>query len=201
MPRVRSAKAHQKVLNAAAELVAKLGVDGTSMDAIAGRSGVSKATIYKHWSGKEALLLELMAHIHGLHKRPPFNSGNIRNDMVALLSYNPQDHCQLRKRLLPHFVAYSARNRQFGITWRKMVMEPPLRELKQLIQLGMDRKELAADLNQELAVGILLGPMLYWKIFQKKVLEDRSVLAKEVVDAFFRAFFRTEKGWKTPAEA
>jgi AcrR family transcriptional regulator len=193
MARGRSAKAHQKVLDAAAELVAELGVNSTSMDAIAGRSGVSKATIYKHWSDKEALLLELMAHIHGLHKRPSFSSGNIREDMVAVLSYNPQEHCQLRERLLPHFVAYSASNQQFGMTWRKMVMEPPLRELKHLIQLGVDQGELAADLNLELALGLLLGPILYWHIFQKKLVDDRRLLAREVVEAFFRAFSRAKR--------
>jgi AcrR family transcriptional regulator len=191
MPRTRSAKAHQQVLDAAAELIAELGVDSTSMDAVAGRSGVSKATIYKHWTDKEALLLELMAHLHGLDKRPAFDSGGTREGMIAVLSYNPRENCQVRERLLPHFVAYSARNQAFGLTWRKMVMEPPLRELKRLIQLGIKRKELTPGLNMEVALGLLLGPILYWNIFQKKIFKHRRTLAKEVVDAFFRAFSRS----------
>src|SRR5438128_12352209 len=72
MPRARSESAHLKVLEAAIELVAAHGVDATSMDAIARRSGVSKATIYKHWKDKDALLLELLGHITGIHKRPTF---------------------------------------------------------------------------------------------------------------------------------
>ena len=55
MPRTRSASAHQKVLKAALELVAEHGIDGTSMDAVARESGVSKATIYKHWADKETI--------------------------------------------------------------------------------------------------------------------------------------------------
>src|SRR3954469_8655693 len=85
MPRTRSASAHRKVLDAALDLVAARGVDGASMDAIAESSGVSKATLYKHWSDKEALLLELMAEIHGLHARPVFDSGDTRADIVAVL--------------------------------------------------------------------------------------------------------------------
>ncbi len=57
MSRGLSEKAHQKVLQSAAELFADRGIDGTSMDAIANASGVSKATIYKHWADKEALCM------------------------------------------------------------------------------------------------------------------------------------------------
>ena len=86
MPRTRSASAHRKVLRAALQLVAECGVESTSMDAIAGKSGVSKATIYKHWADKDALLLEMMAEVNGLHTRPVFDSGNTRADMIAVLS-------------------------------------------------------------------------------------------------------------------
>ena len=110
MPRTRSASAHTKVLDAALELVAERGVDATSMDAIAAESGVSKATIYKHWADKDALLLEMMAELHGLHARPSFDSGNTRADMVAVLSYRPRRTPTMRERIMPHFVAYSASN-------------------------------------------------------------------------------------------
>ena len=53
MGRPRSEQAHVRVLEAAAGLFADQGIDATSMDAIAEASGVSKATIYKHWPDKE----------------------------------------------------------------------------------------------------------------------------------------------------
>ncbi len=111
MARTRSASAHQKVLDAALALVAERGVDGTSMDAIAGKSGVSKATIYKHWADKDALLLEMMAELHGLQIRPLFDSGDTRADMVAVLSYRPREKADMRERIMPRFLAYSGRQR------------------------------------------------------------------------------------------
>jgi AcrR family transcriptional regulator len=190
MPRTPSASAHQKVLKAALELVAEQGIDGTSMDAVARESGVSKATIYKHWADKEALLLEMLAEASGLHSRPKFDSGDTRGDMIALLSYRPAENAALRERILPHVVAYSARNRTFGITWRKMVMDPATRELRHLIERGIQKRELKPKLNVELALGLLLGPMLYWHIFQKDVDPpvDSRPLAAGVVDAFWKAF-------------
>ena len=102
MARTRSASAHKRVLLAALELVAEQGVDATSMDAIARKSGVSKATIYKHWADKDALLLEMLAEVHGLSTRPVFDSGNTKADMVAILSYRPRKDAVTRERITPH---------------------------------------------------------------------------------------------------
>ena len=70
MARPRSVQAHAKVLNAAVELFSERGIDATSMDAIAETSGVSKATIYKHWPDKDSLVLEVMGYLHGLDEDP-----------------------------------------------------------------------------------------------------------------------------------
>src|SRR5689334_21037432 len=125
MARTRSASAHKKVLEAALALAAEHGIDATSMDAVSRKSGVSKATIYKHWTDKDAMLLEMMAEASGLTQRPVFDSGDTRADMLAVLAYQPAEHRELRERIMPHLIAYSARNPQFGMAWRKMVMEPP----------------------------------------------------------------------------
>ncbi len=194
MSRTRSASAHRKVLEAALELVAERGVDGTSMDAVAERSGVSKATIYKHWADKDALLLEMLATASGLRSRPTFDSGDIRADMTAVLAHRAPENQQVRDRILPHFVAYSARNQAFGIAWRKTMMEPPQRDLRRLITRGIERGELSGSLDVELALGLLLGPMLYWHIFLKDQLpQDFRPLAEGVVDAVWTAFGATSR--------
>lgn len=66
MARTPSSEAHEKVLSAAGELIAKHGVNGFTMDSIARTSGVSKATIYKHWPDKEALCLETAKRLAGV---------------------------------------------------------------------------------------------------------------------------------------
>ena len=58
MARTPSKQAHNKVLEASLELFAEQGIDATSMDAISEASGVSKATIYKHWKDKGDLALK-----------------------------------------------------------------------------------------------------------------------------------------------
>lgn len=187
MARTQSASAHKKVLKAALELVANGGVDGTSMDAIAKRSGVSKATIYNHWSDKDALLLDIMAEVHELHARPPFDSGDTRADMVAVLSYQPRKFLKLREQILPHFVAYSASHAAFGLAWRNMVMDPPRNELLKLMKLGVTKAEIRPDIDFDMSLALLIGPIIYWKAFLRSP-GTPDALAKAVVDSFWRAF-------------
>jgi AcrR family transcriptional regulator len=176
------------VLAAAMELFAARGMDGTSMDSIAETSGVSKATIYKHWADKEALLLEVMAEAHGLYTRPNFDTGDIRRDVEAVLGYRPEEHAELRERLMPHLMAYSATHHEFGYAWRKLVMSPPGKELTHLLKLGMAKGELRTDADIDLALALLLGPIIYWNVFTGRSHEDPAALAKAVTDAFWRAF-------------
>lgn len=186
MARTRSATAHEKVIWAAAELFAERGIEGTSMDAIADVSGVSKATIYKHWADKDALLFEVLEEINGLKTRPAFNSGTTRDNVVAVLAYHPREHSELRSRIMPHFMAYAGKHRAFGDLWRNRVMDPPRAELTRLLKAAVKKGELQT-MNVELALAQLLGPILYWYVFLRRAQEDPSALAKSVVDTFWRA--------------
>jgi AcrR family transcriptional regulator len=177
-------------LDATFALMAERGVDATSMDAIAEASGVSKATIYKHWADKDALLLEMMAQANGLHARPKFDSGDTRADIVAVLAYRAQERAEMRERIMPHFLAYSARNPTFGLAWRNIAMDPPRRELTRLLREGIRKGELSPRIDLDLSLTMLLGPIMYWHVFlkQKKSTGNPKDLAEGVVDAFWKAF-------------
>ncbi len=187
MARTRSASAHEKVIWAAAELFAERGVDGASMDAIAEESTVSKATIYKHWPDKNALLLEVLEQVNGLKARPAFDSGNIRVDITDVLAYRPTEHAELRARIMPHLMAFSAKNPDLGDLWRKRVMDPPRRELTRLLKAAIKAGQLQ-EIDVEGSLALLIGPMMYWFLFLRRSSENPRPLAESVVDTFWRAY-------------
>jgi AcrR family transcriptional regulator len=191
MARPRSIQAHKKVLNSAVQLFSERGIDATSMDAIAEASGVSKATIYKHWPDKDSLCLEVMGYLHGIDEEPPvFDSGNFRADLIAQLQYQPAlDRKALREKMTPHLIAYAARNQTLGTAWRARVVEPARIALAAILKRGEKRGVLRRGIDPEVGIALLLGPMIYRHVFTKKLGEKGPKdLEVHVADTFLAAF-------------
>lgn len=80
--RPRDPSVDQKVAAAAIELFGEEGWAGFSVEAVAKRAGVGKASIYLRWPTKEALLLEaLRRHVGGV---ADVDAGNLRDELVQL---------------------------------------------------------------------------------------------------------------------
>jgi AcrR family transcriptional regulator len=192
MVRPRSVQAHRKVLEAAAELFAASGIDATSMDAIAEASGVSKATIYKHWADKDSLALEVMARLFGLDDElPVFDSGDFRADLIAQLRYEPApERKALREKITPHLVAYASRNQVFGMAWRSRAIEPARTAFTNLIKRGERRGILKRGIDPEIGMALLFGPMIYGKFFLTRKLGRKPPENLELytADAFLAAY-------------
>jgi AcrR family transcriptional regulator len=188
MARPRSARAHQKVLDAALRLFASEGIDATSMDAIAAASGVSKATIYNHWRDKDALCVEVMACLHGLDEPPITKTGDHRRDIVSILAHRPAEReSDLANRVMPHFAAYAARKPEFAKAWRARMLQPARIQILQLLKRSVAEGELPRGLNLEVSVALLMGPLMYRYVLTLMGGRLPSDLAERVVDAFWRA--------------
>ena len=190
MVRPRSLEAHEKVLHAALALFGERGIEGASMDRIATAAGVSKATIYNHWPDKEALLLEVMLWVNGLtRERDDPDSGSLERDLTIVLSRRPPRlFDEARKRITPSLIAYSATHKEFGLTWRNSVMEPPRQCLRRILRRAQRRDQLQPSLDLDAAMAILLGPMLYQHIFEKGARRSRTDIAACVAQTFCKAF-------------
>jgi AcrR family transcriptional regulator len=92
--RPRDPQAGRTILEAAMAEIADHGFSGLTIDGVAARAGVSKATIYRRWSGKAALVLDAAATLVPSPEAP--DTGSIRSDLVALFgaSYlrGPRDY-------------------------------------------------------------------------------------------------------------
>jgi AcrR family transcriptional regulator len=192
MARARSTRAHEQVLDAALKLFAERGIGSTSMDAIAEASGVSKATIYKHWPDKDALCLEVMSRLYTRPELTKFRSGDLRSNLVEVLNSGLREQkSEMQSRMMPHLMAYAARNSAFGMAWRTRVMEPPRNAILQLLKRAVAGGELTPELDFDLALALLLGPMLYCRLTKQKapaLLADfPEDFAERVVAAFWKA--------------
>jgi AcrR family transcriptional regulator len=72
------------LLHATAEVLAEVGYDRLTMDAVATRAKSSKATIYRRWPDKTALVVDTIRHLEVQITRWP-NTGSLRGDLMAVL--------------------------------------------------------------------------------------------------------------------
>ena len=190
MARTRSNEVHRRMVQAALRLFAERGFESTSMDAIAREAGVAKPTLYNHWADKEALMMEVMLYVNGISdERRELDSGDVVEDLAWILTRRPPDEFEeLRSRMMPGLITYSATHPEFGVAWRNNIMEPARKALAKALKRGIKRGQLSSGLDIDVSICLLLGPMLYRHIFLGKAKIDIDELGREAAEAFGRAF-------------
>jgi AcrR family transcriptional regulator len=185
--RTPSKEAHRKIIDATLELIAERGIEGTSMDAIAALSGVSKATVYKHWENKEALLIELIREEGS--NLPQFDSGNARADLTALLRYLARIRpSEQMSRIWTRIISYSATHADFAGALRKFTFEPRREQIARILQQAAARGDLPGDIDPAFAMDVLVGPLLHRRFTGDK--NPPPDLPERIVELFWKALSR-----------
>src|SRR4051794_14396378 len=85
--RPRDPQRRRAILEAALALVAEVGYDRTTIDAIAHRAGASKPTLYRRWPrGKPELVADAIRERHAEASQTP-DTGSLRGDLLALVAF------------------------------------------------------------------------------------------------------------------
>jgi len=85
--RPRDPQRRQAILDAGLKLVAELGYDRTTVDAIATRAGVSKPTLYRRWPhGKPELIADAIRERREETAGTTPDTGSLRGDLLALVA-------------------------------------------------------------------------------------------------------------------
>lgn len=82
--RPRDDSREQAILDAAVELIVDKGYDVMSIEAVATRAGVSKATVYRRWPGKAELVADAIRRMSDNHETELDDTGSLRGDLLAL---------------------------------------------------------------------------------------------------------------------
>src|SRR5437868_11636945 len=156
-PKWRSRRAESAILEATITLLAEVGFGGLTIDGIAARAGVGKATIYRHWSSKAEVAVEAFkAFIPPLDD---LDTGSLAGDVRAVLLQivDGLTHSPLAG-ILPSLVEAAERDpelerlfKDFGATRRAI--------LKGIFTRSAQRGELRDGLDPEVAIDLLVGPI------------------------------------------
>jgi AcrR family transcriptional regulator len=179
--RPRSEKAHQAILDAAAELLLARGLSDVSMEAVAERAGVSKATIYRWWPTKETLALDAL-YTKWAEARPQSrDTGSLRGDLLALL--RPWARLASSRpygRVIAALITEAQTDPVFAAEYRRRVVEPRRDQARAIFRRAIERGEIPPDTSIEVAVDLLYGPLYHRLLHGHAPLNDR--FTQDVID-------------------
>jgi hypothetical protein len=115
---------------------------------------------------------------------PVFASGNARTDAIELLRHLARLRKPEMGQIWPRIVGYAASNPEFGKAWRAQLMEPRRAALTRVLQEAVAQGALRADLDADLSMDLLIGPVMHRRFMNADVPPD---IPERVVDAFWRA--------------
>jgi AcrR family transcriptional regulator len=163
--RPRSNQAHQAILQATLELLAEVGFDAMSIDAIAARAGVGKPTIYRRYCSKEELVADAIESVRQDVVIP--DTGNLWDDIDELIKNAAQITLSpLGRKTVAMIINSASNNSQFAqIYWTKY-LQPRRQAFAVVLERAKARNEIQADLDPGLVFDTMSAIMLYALIFQ-----------------------------------
>jgi AcrR family transcriptional regulator len=154
--RPRSEQADRAIIEAALDLFAESGVEGTCIEAVAARAGVGKSTIYRRWPGKEELLVDALATLKTPLPEPDGTS--VRDDLAALLRVmcdDMSDPRRVRAAALLH--GEGAKYPRLMARFTEAVAEPRREVFRKVLRRGIETGEVAADADVDTALLMMIG--------------------------------------------
>lgn len=157
----RSATGHA-ILKATREILGHGGVHGLTVEGVAARSGVAKTTIYRRWRSKEDLALAALLEVIREEPPPARRLGRTETVLSAYLGgLVKRLNSKLYGRIIRGLISDLGVDLELARGFREQVLARRVGQLNVLLQRGIERGELRPDLDTELAVDLLLGPIYY----------------------------------------
>lgn len=124
------------------QLVADRGYEKLTMDQIAEATRSSKATIYRQWGSKSALVVEALQCVGGIEQEPP-DTGTLRGDLMALVADKASDRHDAD--LLAAIMQAVRQDEELAEAVRQQILEPGRERIRALVARAVDRGEVASD--------------------------------------------------------
>lgn len=178
--RPRSEEADRAILGAATELLAERGLAGMSIEEVAARAGVGKATIYRRWRSRGTLALDaFVREFEGLQPVP--DTGTLRGDLLAALrawvwtvTRTPMG------RVLLGLIAEAQHDPALAEAWRTQVMEPLRAQRTVMIKRAVARGEIPASTDPDVVLDLLYGASYHRLLHGHRPLTDAFI--RDAVD-------------------
>jgi AcrR family transcriptional regulator len=183
--RPRDARVDAAILDATLALIVEHGVEALRVDDVADRARVGKAAIYRRYRSRDQLLTAAIATLVGEITIP--DTGSTKDDLLALMHDAVQVYGSApAAQAMPALIAAMNRDPALARTTREGFLATRRDALEQVLNRAVNRGDLCADLDIELALDVLGGPLFYRLLVTGGPIDTQ--LAEGVVDLLLQGF-------------
>jgi AcrR family transcriptional regulator len=183
--RPREARLDGAILAATLELVAEVGVHDFRMDDVAERAGVGKAAIYRRYRSKDELVTATVAALVSEITVP--DTGSTREDLRALMREAVEVYRDpIKAGVMPSLVGAMPQRPALARAVRDGFLAQRRAALRAVLDRGVARGDLRADLDVELALDVLGGALFYRLLITGGPIDGD--LAEGVAELILRGF-------------
>ncbi len=173
------------ILQAASELLAERGLASMTIEEVAARAHVGKASIYRRWPTKGTLALDAFVTDYLAHQQVP-DTGRLRDDLLGLLrAWVRAVRQSTVGRTLKGLIAEVQRDPELADAWRDRFVVPLRTRHLAVLQRSIERGELVPHANTGLLLDLLFGPAYHRLLHGHMPLNDAFV--EDVVAAVMAA--------------
>lgn len=158
--RPRSSTSHTAILAAAFKLLRQKGYRSVTIEGIAAEAGVGKQTIYRWWPSKAAVVLEAFARYTTGRITMP-DTGNVQGDLEAFLVQAFDMLTRESGQLVRSLMSEALLDDEFAVSMRDIFIASRRSALREILNNGIERGEVASDADIELTIDLIYGPMWY----------------------------------------
>jgi AcrR family transcriptional regulator len=186
--RPRSGAAERAILRAGARLLAERGVRRMSMEAIASAARVSKATIYRRWPSKDALVLDLIAGVAGDGTDASVGAlpgpADARADLLAWVRTGLEAGRRPEGDALQHLVRRAAEDPTLAANLTRRVLRSHRQRFSAIVERGVRAGQIRPHLDVDTLLDLLSGPVLYRRLLDATPapVADLEEQARTIVD-------------------
>ncbi len=190
--RPRSSRARKAIVDATLQLLVEQGFDGMSIEAVASRAGVGKATIYRRWSSKRDLVAAALASIDDEVSVP--DTGDTREDMLALVrDFVRVTTSTILGPMIGQVAGAAVREPELmEIAWNNLIA-PRQAIGRRLLERGISRGDVRPDVNVSLVMDMVAGVALFNVVFQRVDPAELPAKLEPLVDTVWSGIHMPEK--------
>jgi AcrR family transcriptional regulator len=170
--RPRSEEARRAILRSTMRLLEHTGFGDLSIEAIAADANVGKATVYRWWPNKGALVAD--AFVSNAAKQLSFpDTGSVRTDIGLQMKQWVEILRGRRGRIVAALISGGQSDKEILQAFRERFVRPKRLDAYQILQRGVDRGEIPADVDMDLVLDSLYGAIyMRFLIWQEGLTEQ-----------------------------